>query len=73
MATVVVTRNGRPVEGVEVRVESTFGFTQYDDRKDTDRRGEAEFQDNENRFYISINGHRKETVKKLRGTIQIEL
>jgi hypothetical protein len=73
MATIVVTRNGKPVEGVEVEVKATFGFTQYNGRKDTDRRGEAEFEDNENRFYVIVNGQCKETVKKLRGTIQIEL
>lgn len=73
MATVKVTRNGKPMQGIEVSTESTFGFYEYDRSKTTDSNGEAEFPDNENRFRIYAAGSCVDTVAKLRGTIRVEL
>lgn len=73
MATVIVTRNGRPAAGVEVKAVSSFGFSQYDQKCRTDSRGEARMDDNENRFRIYADGHEVDLVSRLRGDIEVRL
>ena len=73
MATVKVTRNGRPVSGVEIKTESTFGFHNYDQTSQTNGRGEADLDDNANRFRIYADGREVKLVERLRGTIEVSL
>ncbi len=73
MATVIVTRNGKPVEGAHVFAQTTGNFRQHDREGHTDSSGEAELEDGVNRYYVNVNGKRMETVGKLTGTIRISL
>ena len=73
MATVIVTRNGRPVAGAEVKAISSFGFSQYDQKCRTDSRGEARMDDNENRFRIYVDDREVDLVPRLRGDIEVEI
>ena len=73
MATVIVTRTGKPASNCEVEAISTFGFRQHYQTRHTDSDGEAYFKDNANRFYIHVDGKRVLTVDALRGDIEIEL
>lgn len=73
MATVIVTRNGKPVSDAHVYAETTGDFRQHNREGHTDSRGEVSLQDGVNRYYVNVNGRRMETVGKLTGTIRISL
>lgn len=73
MATVIVTRNGKPVSGALVEAIATFGFSQYYQEIRTDSQGRAELANNANRFYLDVNGRRMWTVDRLSGEFEIEL
>lgn len=73
MATVIVTRNGKPVPDALVTANTTGNFRQHDRSGRTDSSGEAELQDGVNRYYVSVNGKCVETVGKLVGTIRVSL
>lgn len=73
MATVTVTRGGKPVKGAEIKAVSTFGFSQYDQKCFTDSDGVARLDNNENRFRILVNGNEADLVPRLRGDIEVEL
>lgn len=73
MATVIVTSNGKPVKGAEVKAVSTFGFSQYDQQRMTDASGKAKLENNANRFRILVNGREAELAHRLQGEIEVEI
>ena len=73
MATVTVTRDGKPVSGALVEAISTFGFSKYYQEVRTDANGRAIFKDNANRFHLDVNGRRIETVGSLYGEIEVNI
>lgn len=75
MAIVTVKRRGKPLYDVLVSAICTFGFGGKYDQKDlrTDRDGQAEFDDNANRFRIYVGNQEATIVDRLAGNIEINL